>query len=111
MNLDGYNDATHEVTGNLFDSAGSGVSVGAPVTTTYAGIHDNVFRIVGTEFNLQNTVDLTPDQFIIDLTATNNELATSGSDGVVVVLGGAAGDDITGSTGIDGIAGNGGADT
>lgn len=49
INLDSYNDATHEVSGNLFNEAGSGVSVGAPVGSNFTGIHGNDFNNVGTD--------------------------------------------------------------
>ena len=110
MNLDGYNDATHEVSGNIFVSAGTAISVGIPTGTAYTGIHNNDFQSVGDDFNFQNLTTAVN----INLTATSN--ASSGgtiasSGGVVQILGSTVGDNITGSTGSDSILANGGNDT
>ncbi|MBR0875485.1 hypothetical protein JQ633_34390, partial [Bradyrhizobium tropiciagri] len=109
INLDGYSDATHSVTDNVFVSAGTGISVGAPNGTTFTGIHDNDFQAVGDDFNFQNVT--TP--VTIDLTA--NPETSSGGDvglggGVLQILGGKADDHITGSAGADNIFGNNGND-
>ena len=113
INLDGYDDATHEVSGNVFAEAGSGISIGVPKTNTYSGIHDNDFQLVSamvigvpqgeTAFNFQNVT--TP--VVLDLSATNNESST---DDVILVRGGANADKITGSDGTDILVGNAGAD-
>ena len=72
INLDGYNDATHDVSGNIFVSAGTAISVGIPVSTTYAGIHNNDFQTVNDDFNFQNltlkavNIDLDRDQQHLD---------------------------------------------
>ncbi|KQP53625.1 hypothetical protein ASF39_20005, partial [Methylobacterium sp. Leaf108] len=105
VNLDGYDDATHEVAGNVFKEAGTGISVGVPKTDTYAGIHDNDFQNVGTDFNFQNVATR---PIVLDLTATQN---TSSTAQPIVVLGGQLGDSLTGSSGADALQGNGGDDT
>ncbi|WP_442582830.1 VCBS domain-containing protein [Mesorhizobium sp. ASY16-5R] len=104
INLDSYNDATHEVSGNLFNEAGSGISVGAPQGSVFTGIHGNDFNNVGTDFNFQNV----STAVTLDLTEYDN---TSINSQVTLVLGSQAGDLIKGSAGADAIAGNGGADT
>ncbi|VIO77545.1 hypothetical protein [Bradyrhizobium ivorense] len=109
INLDGYNDATHQVSGNTFVSAGTAISVGIPVTNDYTGIHDNDFQSVNDDFNFQNLT--TP--VTIDLTATNEtssggNVAQGGT--VIQVLGSTVGDHITGSAGADNLFGNGGDD-
>jgi hypothetical protein len=110
MNLDGYNDATHEVSGNIFVSAGTAISVGIPTGTAYTGIHNNDFQSVGDDFNFQNLTTAVN----INLTATSN--ASSGGTpalggGLVQILGSTVGDNITGSAGNDSILANGGNDT
>src|SRR5882724_100823 len=109
MNLDGYNDATHDVSGNTFISAGTAISVGIPVTTTYTGIHNNDFQAVNDDFNFQNLTS----SVNIDLTATNEtssggNVALGGT--VLQLLGSTVADHITGSAIADNIFGNGGND-
>lgn len=109
MTLDGYDGSKVTVTDNLITSAGTGISVGANAvgtSVTFDGITDNTFGAVDTDFNLQN---IGADKAVtLDLGATNN-LATEGQ--LMVVLGGAGGDTITGTAGSDVLYGNLGGDT
>ncbi|WP_249159885.1 beta strand repeat-containing protein [Bradyrhizobium tropiciagri] len=109
VNLDGYDDTTHHVSENTFIAAGTGISVGIPVTNTYAGIHDNDFQTVNDDFNFQNLTTIGVD---LDLTETHNT-STGGVapiGGVIQVLGSQVADHITGSAVSDVIFGNGGDD-
>ncbi|WP_269780315.1 hypothetical protein [Methylobacterium sp. Leaf118] len=107
INLDGYDDANGTlgttISGNIFAVAGSGISGAIPTDTTnatFTGIQNNDFRDVDTDFNFQNIV--TP--ITVDLTASENASSTGQP---ILVLGGRAGDTITGSTGADYITGDG----
>ena len=101
LNLDGYDDATTNVSFNTFVESGSGISIGTPSGSTVTGIHDNTFDGVDTDFNLQN---VTTSQSI-DLDTTNN-VSVNPLD-AMVVLGGTASDTITGSDGVDALVGHG----
>jgi Ca2+-binding RTX toxin-like protein len=72
---------------------------------TFAGIRDNTFGDVGTDFNLQNI--LADKSVTLNLQATNN-VATVGQ--IMTLLGGQGNDSITGSAGDDIIIGNSGND-
>lgn len=102
LNLDGYNDAKTEVSGNLFTTSSTGISVGTPTGSSYTGIANNVFTDVDSDFNLQNvSIPVT-----FDAGATSN-MATDG----LLILGGSQGDQIGGTAGADALRGNGGNDS
>ena len=104
LNLDGYNDATTNVSLNSFVESGSGISIGTPSGSVVTGIHNNTFDGVGSGFNLLNVATSQS----LDLNATNN-VSVSPTD-AMVVLGGTASDTLTGSDGVDSLAGGAGAD-
>ena len=54
MNLDGYDDAHTNVSGNTFANGGTAIAIGTPVTSAITGIHDNTFKDVADDFNLKN---------------------------------------------------------
>jgi hypothetical protein len=93
MNLDGYNDGATNVSGNTFETNGTGIAIGTPTGSSVTGIHDNTFSDVDNSFNLRNVT--TAQTF--DLTATNN----TSTSGPMYVLGTAGGDTITGTGGDD----------
>ena len=105
LNLDGYDDARVDMSGNRFltdgssATVGTGVSIGIPATgTTYENIQDNDFSGAGTDLNLRNvTGDVT-----VDFSGTDNTSTTT-----VEILAGTGDDDLTGSNGVDIIAGDG----
>ena len=105
LNLDGYNDATTNVSLNSFVESGSGISIGTPSGSVVTGIRDNTFDVVAGDFNLLN---VTTSQSL-DLDATSN-VSVSSTD-AMVVLGGTASDTLTGSAGVDLLAGGAGDDT
>ena len=104
LNLDGYDDATTNVSFNSFVESGSGISIGTPSGSVVTGIHNNTFDGVGSGFNLLNVATSQS----LDLNATNN-VSVSPTD-AMVVLGGTASDTLTGSDGVDLLAGGAGAD-
>ena len=95
LNLDGYNDATTNVSLNSFVESGSGISIGTPSGSVVTGIHNNAFDGVGSGFNLLNVATSQS----LDLNATSN-VSVSPTD-AMVVLGGTASDTLTGSDGVD----------
>jgi len=103
LNLDTYNDATTQVANNNFMLVGTGISVGIPTGGTYAGIHDNLFQVADTDFNLQNVTSA----ITLDLAGTAN---SSSPGQLTYVAAGTQGDTITGTTGVDYIEGRGGND-
>ncbi|MDB5432933.1 MAG: type secretion C-terminal target domain, partial [Caulobacter sp.] len=105
MNLDDYNDAHSNVSGNIFSSGGTGIAFNTPVVPTITGVHDNVFDAVNEEFNFQNI----HTGINIDLTATHNT-GTPGAGHSETVLGSTGDDHITGSGGVDALYGNAGND-
>ena len=108
MNLDGYVASKVEVSFNNILQAGTGISVGGNAVgtaLTFAGIHDNTFNVVGTDFNFQNIG--AAKTVSINLDATNN-LTVSGQ--LMTVLLGGGGDTMTGTNGSDVITGNAGSD-
>jgi FG-GAP-like repeat/RTX calcium-binding nonapeptide repeat (4 copies) len=105
INLDGYDDATTNVSANSFVESGSGIAIATPSGSAVTGIHDNTFSGASTDFNLEN---VTTSQSL-DLGATNNVSVTP--DDAMVVLGGTANDTLTGSDGIDLLGGGDGDDT
>lgn len=106
INLDGYDDATHNISGNTLTNSGSGISIGIPKTDTITGIANNTFINVDTDFNMQNPA--TGQTF--DLTATGNVGGDPADSEPVVVLGTQGDDEIRSSQGDDFIDGNGGSD-
>ena len=103
LNLDTYNDATTQVANNNFMLVGTGISVGIPTGGTYAGIHDNLFQVADSDFNLQNVTSA----ITLDLAGTAN---SSSPGQLTYVAAGTQGDTITGTTGVDYIEGRGGND-
>ena len=101
MNLDGYNDAHTNISGNTFANGGTGIAIGTPVTSAITGIHDNTFKDVADDFNLKN-VDAAHSQ-AFDADATHNLAVASGGDavGVLHVLGTLGADTLTGTAGND----------
>ena len=101
MNLDGYDDAHTNVSGNSFDNGGTAIAIGTPVTSVITGIHDNTFKDVADDFNLKNVDAAHPQAF--DADATNNIAVASGGDavGVLHVLGTLGADTLTGTAGAD----------
>jgi hypothetical protein len=104
INLDGYDNTKVVVSDNTFETngggatIGTGISIGTPTGTTYTGIHDNHFDGADSDLNLRNvTVDVT-----IDYSGTHNTTTTTAE-----ILAGTGDDHITGSNGIDIIAGDG----
>jgi nitrous oxidase accessory protein NosD len=97
MNLDGYNDAHTNISGNTFANGGTGIAIGTPVTSAITGIHDNTFKDVADDFNLKN-VDAAHSQ-AFDADATHNLAVASGGDavGVLHVLGTLGADTLTGT--------------
>ena len=82
MNLDGYDDAHTNISGNTFDNGGTGIAIGTPVTSAITGIHDNTFKDVADDFNLKNVDAAHPQSF--DADATHNIAVASGGDTVGV---------------------------
>ena len=80
MNLDGYDDAHTNVSGNTFANGGTGFAIGTPVTSAITGIHDNTFKDVDDDFNLKNVDAAHPQSF--DADATHNIAVASGGDSV-----------------------------
>jgi hypothetical protein len=113
INADDFND-TLTISGNTFQNAGSGISIGGAGgglladVASISSIHDNTFNNVGTDFNLQN-ITAAGKQIGLDLTATNNTAVNPATD-AITVLGGANADTIKGSAGNDIITANGGGD-
>jgi Ca2+-binding RTX toxin-like protein/chemotaxis receptor (MCP) glutamine deamidase CheD len=99
MNLDSYDDATSNVSGNSINNSGSGISVGTGSDATITNIDNNSFSSVDTDFNLRN---LNTD---IDFSVASN----GGAD-TVVVLGGTGNDSLAGSSGSDALFGGAGDD-
>jgi hypothetical protein len=101
MNLDGYNDAHTNISGNTFTNGGTGIAIGTPVTSAITGIHDNTFKDIGDDFNLKN-IDAAHAQ-TFDANATHNLAVASGGDavGVLHVLGTLGADTLTGTAGND----------
>ena len=101
MNLDGYDDAHTNVSGNTFANGGTAFAIGTPVTSAITGIHDNTFKDVGDDFNLKNVDAAHPQSF--DADATHNIAVASGGDsvGVLLVLGTLGADTLTGTAGVD----------
>ena len=101
MNLDGYNDAHTNISGNTFANGGTGIAIGTPVTSAITGIHDNTFKDVADDFNLKNVDAAHPQAF--DANATHNLAVASGGDavGVLHVLGTLGADTLTGTAGAD----------
>jgi len=114
INADDFN-STFTVSGNTFQNAGSGISIGGSAgganvdVASITSIHDNTFSNVGTDFNLQN-ISAAGKDVGLDLTARNNHAVNPATD-AMTVLGGGNADTIKGSAGIDIITGNGGADS
>ena len=106
LNLDGYDDATHTVSGNSFVSSGTGISIGIPKTDTVTGITNNSFESVDTDLNMQNP---TLGQSF-DFGGTGNAGAGTGTDAGIEILGTQGDDDLTGTAGADSIQGNNGND-
>ena len=110
INLDGYDDNKVDVSHNIFQYSGTGMSVGAP---TGGELHRHPAQRLPVgryDFNLKNVT--TPVGF--DLTATANTYSGGvplAGGGVIQILGGTAGDHIKGSAGADSIIANGGDDT
>ena len=99
INLDGYKDATTNVSHNSFTHSGTGISIGNTVTTpAVTGIQHNTFNDVDADFNLRNLT--TAQNF--NLSSTDN-VATDAAGPVptMVVLGTAGGDTLTGTAGDD----------
>lgn len=103
LNLDSWNDASSQVANNTFTLVGTAISVGIPLGSSYAGIHDNLFQVADTDLNFQNVT--TP--VTLDLAGTGN---SSSPGQPTVVLGGTQGDTIVGTAGADYIVANGGND-
>ena len=80
MNLDGYDDAHTNVSGNTFANGGTSIAIGTPVTSAITGIHDNTFKDVADDFNLKNVDAAHPQTF--DADATHNTAVASGGDAV-----------------------------
>ena len=101
MNLDGYNDAHTNISGNTFANGGTGIAIGTPVSSAITGIHDNTFKDIADDFNLKN-VDAAHSQ-AFDADATHNLAVASGGDavGVLHVLGTLGADTLTGTAGVD----------
>ena len=101
MNLDGYDDAHTNVSGNTFANGGTAIAIGTPVTSAITGIHDNTFKDVADDFNLKNVDAAHPQTF--DADATHNIAVASGGDsvGVLHVLGTLGADTLTGTAGVD----------
>ena len=101
MNLDGYDDAHTNVSGNTFANGGTAIAIGTPVTSAITGIHDNTFKDVADDFNLKNVDAAHPQSF--DADATHNIAVASGGDsvGVLHVLGTLGADTLTGTAGVD----------
>ncbi len=99
MNLDSYDDATSDVSGNTIKNSGSGISVGVGSNSEILNIDDNSFSNVDTDFNLQN--------LNTDIVFSLNENHASDT---MLVLGGSGDDSITGTSGIDALYGKAGAD-
>jgi Ca2+-binding RTX toxin-like protein len=109
LNLDGYDDATSVVSGNLFTNTGSGISIGFNGDTTSAGITNNTFENVGTDFNLRNfTNPLTFNAGTNTATAGSSTLPGANH---LTALGGSGNDAMTGNAGAESLAGNDGNDT
>src|SRR5204863_5082416 len=68
MNLDGYNDGATNVSGNTFQTNGTGIAIGTPTGSSVTGIHGNTFSDVDNDFNLRNVTNAQT----FDLNATNN---------------------------------------
>ena len=105
INLDGYDDAKVDVSRqHLRDEwrqrRRSGQPFRSAFTTgsSYTGVHDNDFSGAGTDLNLRNLTD----DVIVDFSGTDNTSTTN-----VEILGGTGNDHLTGSEGIDIIAGDG----
>ena len=111
MNLDGYDDAHTNISGNTFTHGGTGIAIGTPVTSAITGIHDNTFKDVADDFNLKNVDAAHPQSF--DADATHNIAVASGGDtvGVLHVLGTLGADTLTGTAGVDVLEGGAGNDT
>ena len=90
LNLDSYDDATTDVSGNAISSSGSGISIGLGSDSTITGIDNNTFTDVDTDFNLRN---LNTD---IDF-----DLAGNSSTDAIAVLGGSGNDDVVGTAGVE----------
>jgi hypothetical protein len=90
MNLDSFDNATSDVSGNEISNSGTGISVGVGSDATITTIDGNSFTGVDTDFNLRN---MSSD---IDFDLGGN----IGADGIVV-LGGSGNDTVTGSSSND----------
>jgi Ca2+-binding RTX toxin-like protein len=106
LNLDGYDDApVSNISGNTFSNSGSGISFGVNGDASPLGISNNVFANVDSDFNLRNLTES------VVFSVGNNTATTVGADSYVKVLGGTAGDSLTGASGNDFLVGNNGIDT
>ena len=104
LNLDmsGTSEATIE--NNNFRSDGTGISVG--IDADGVSVTDNTFQNVGDDFNLRNlTSDTTFDAADAIDTLIPAVPANPNND-AVVILGGAGGDTLSGTSGVDFIDGN-----
>ena len=111
INLDGYDDAHTNVSGNTFANGGTAFAIGTPVTSAITGIHDNTFKDVGDDFNLKNVDAAHPQSF--DADATHNIAVASGGDSVgrPACFGTLGADTLTGTAGVDVLEGGAGNDT
>jgi Ca2+-binding RTX toxin-like protein len=98
INMDGYTDADVNVSGNVFTLAGTGISIGTPDGSSFQNIHDNDFSGAGGDLNLRNVTS----SVTVDYSGTGNSTTTSAE-----ILGGTNDDVLTGSDGVDIIAGDG----
>ena len=106
MNLDFFDGDKTTVSGNTFIQDGTAISIGNnAVNLQTRNIKDNSYDAVDTDFNFQNL--LATQAISIDLGKTNNQ---SKPHDITLVLGGAANDVITGTSGADYIVGNAGND-